>query len=714
LDAREGRKKLKVRTYFISIAIQVIYWFAANYLYIHGKFPSLFHSSKLAIYACSLLLFMGSYLLIRYLSIKLPTGRKERKGSRQNEQAPTEHTCKIKEGETFPYIAFFATVIIMGIALMVVYLNYGKVYPYHEGLAGLQYWYNISPILIFIGLLLAFVVFLDLTNGLYGFSTEASGWKPMLVFSALVALMAGYAAYAPNPFATYSNVFNNGAYDTSVYNCFYGIPFGREVTAQYGYYGIFFAPFLRVAGFFGVTNIFRIYSMLISGLMMLSSLASAYIVCHFAKNKSLRCITIIACSSLLIWSGRFHQLFPSRLLPLVLVSAFIVVSLRHPEKRILVNIFGCVLSGLCLVWSTENGVVAAVGWLAFLMMQNLQTCAIPSKRFWKNTVLIVCSMAFSFLIFIGVIDIYNLLCGGSPISINMLFPRTFSEQLLTALESTTLSGKGFPMMLGPWWMMLALAYIFIGEALSNIHHACSATSIERNAANAAAYFAIAVLTVGGMAYFMLRPVSTYLGSVFPLCFVLLSILASKQLPEMREFALKFKARISIPIHACVKAAFGFSVVFVIFAIAMGTITSLGFSLMRFDIYRDAAHGQQYADAVAREIPEGTWGLGFGVIETYALLGWDTGFHTTDIQDLGITQESIQYLYTSLQNHSDEPILTTSDVLNTLQARPDDTSLEMMAWFEQAYILDKEFTVGDGGEYGYTITFQYYTPAFKGE
>lgn len=582
-------------------------------------------------------------------------------------------------------LVMIIVILITNIMLMVSFKNEDKIYASQSNIF---FWHQIPlPLLILILLLVncAFVIIIyNYKIFLINNNTKTDNLSYWLV-SLSIASLVGYALYVPNFFA--SDVLHIHAYYNSIYNVFNGIPFSEQVTTIYGHYGLLIAPILKIARLIGINNIYKVFCLVMSFIGFLSIALNAYTIQVFIKNKIVRIICIIAIGLpiLAMHMTAYLQVNPHRIFVISLIMALIALAVKKNIFSKKICIFGYIICIISVIWNTEMGIFALVTWSIFYCCIELQEkkANVVTKIVFHIVLIIIC-----FFIAISVVNIYNLINGGSINSIKTFMFPLFTNSYMNFLEVP------LTRILTPWMFMISTLLLFFAKGISS-------TIICRkgNAENprAAAYLAISVLGLSSITYAFNRPAYFNFDIIYYLIILLIGIEIQH---SMRAVKVIFCEKKFATINA-ITAGLGIIALCIVFTLSLGCISNLGSATEKREISKSKSSLNDlssFAGSINSTISSDTVGIGIGVVELYSMLGKDTKIYTMDYSDIVINQDLYNYADDILGRLQNKSVLTSSYSLKIHE----ELQLQGYSKFLKTHRLEKNWTLE-----GFTI--EYYVP-----
>ena len=648
---------------FFSIALQNVF---QNYI------NQIFGQANLIIYIFALLL----YIIIFWVAYRLFSFKK----------SWPSYTGKRA------LAIFISALAVISFLLYLQYINELDVFA--SGASG-YIWHQIPLVLFLITIIALYCAFTLLTrwfNASHSQTSKGSAAGFWLI-SIIIALIAGYSLYYPNPFPSPGGLYHFHAYYNSVYNVLHGIPYSEAVGSIYGHYAIFLAPFLNLAQTIGFSNLLNIFAYLIAAITVLSFLFAAYAVDVFVENKIIKIITVIAMALPIISlrDSAYIQLHPHRTIILCAFLAMIAYAYKHRNRIKKIAIIGYIVGILFVVWSTETGIMAMAAWTIFFFILELQQFKANCLRCWLKLLLYGAGFLLSIIAAIGIVNIYNLAAGGSVLSLPTFFFPLFQNSYMVGVLQAPL-----PIAFNAWLFVLAIFLVFLGKGLSTTKLLKKDTVTDLKSAGMPS---IAFLGICAVTYFINRPAYHNLDITHIIVMLLMAVAAQSCFVSVY---LLFHNKIfrEISIGAAIKAAVGIITVFVIFVLALGCLVNSASVLSTREKYKDKSSLQDITSQIASTVSEDTLAFGLGVPELYSIMGWDTHAYLMDFADITTSPQFVEHLRGVIRdsNRNPQPVLTTASTLVQIQKLISD-EYEV---FVQTYNLAASWEFC-------TESFQYYVP-----
>ena len=509
-----------------------------------------------------------------------------------------------------------------------------------------------------------------------------------LLYGILTAVTA-YCYYTPDYFVRgYSDRLHADAYYNSIYNVMHGSPYTENATSIYGHYGILFKLPMKILGGDFIDYIFLLC--LLGGLCTLAMCLAL----HFTvKNNLLRILGAVSLTLpvLSMRGGYYWQLWPHRILFMSLLLCFGAVCVHFGKLNRITCLVGYLISLLGVLWNTESGIFCAVAWAGFWILLHL------CEKKWKFTsalrtvILHLAGIVLCFLGAWGLVNLYNIACGGSINSIReFLFP-LMNNSYMTDLLRVDLTQF-------PSAYMAVIGLLFLAAAWGISHMAILNKNLPSSpalAAPACFAFCTSVLTMGQMSYYMNRAAYHNLDISHMPCILLICILTERGMHFIKKF--RFKDRKKFSCAQLFQGAFTAVNLGLLLALATGTMVQSGYNLELKEEFRDKEEIHYFAGTIASAIPENTYAFGIGVPEIYSMIRWDTGCYTLDFADLSVRPSVADYVIQDIKEKEIPGFLTGEETMKKLERFASDEN----RWIKENYELSREFTFQGA-------VFEYYT------
>ncbi|MEG0978960.1 MAG: hypothetical protein RR911_03575 [Oscillospiraceae bacterium] len=587
--------------------------------------------------------------------------------------------------------ASFVTMIILSIVtivlLIISFTNEDQIYAQETSF---PFWHNINLAILLIIVFLSNATFLFCTmkkNNLADSKDSFSDRMSFIFVSVTIAFILGSALYYLNIFN--GDIYHCHAYFASIYNTFYGAPFNDQITGIYGHYGLIFLPFLKLASLFGISNIFKCFILMMSGIGAISFLLSAYSIKIFVKNQTLRFLGMLALPCVLVsmQAGAAFQRDPHRsflVCILMFLVAYAVSNYEKNSKKVLT--LGFILCTFGILWNTEMGLFLSISWASFLCCLELQKSG--KKKYFK-ILLHISSVIASFLLTFGIVNIYDYIVNRNFISLKTFIIPFFCKSLqikkLEAFLTTEIT---------PWMFMVAILLLFFAMGIKSTKIFKKRTSTNYYSA---AYLSLSVMGLASLTYAINRAAYFNFDLIYPLIILMLCIIANLCIPAIIKLLDRDNSE-----HSMISAGFGMIVICVLFSLSLAFFSNIGYTSMLRQPYKHKNSIEDLANFtgnVYATIDKDTVGIGMGTVELYAMIGKDTTVYLTDYSDFPITKESVNYAEYVLRSVNDKPVLITNTSLDMHKLYGDGAYKEFL----------KTHKLINTWEYPRDVTFLYYVP-----
>lgn len=417
------------------------------------------------------------------------------------------------------------------------------------------------------------------------------------------------------------DTYHGVAYLESIYNVLHGVPYTRETTGIYGHYALFLAPVLHLIGSNSLTVM-----LLMSTLLCCSTALCIYCIHHLIEENWLRILGALACCMCLITlrTSNYWQLQPHRVLFPLLVCAWLVFVTDKNRWGIRELLASWLLSAAAVLWNTESGIFCAISLSAAFLVHDLQARRWYQPEMLLRYVLHILLIIGSVVAAIGVMNLYNYLCGYRTPEISLFFfPMGVPDYMDGVLRcDLTLENDAWVYVL-----ILFSALLLVGLSHTSIFGRKAGSASARYAPLCAA---VAMLGLLSFSYYANRAAYCNLDIIFQLACIAMCLfwrLFSDAWKSEKEEPRTLK-RLSQAVTSAVCLA-------VMAVLAMQSIVFAGVSIRR---NADAGHYntqtlREICDTWQANVPEDTYAFGTGVSIIYEELGWDPGGRYRDFPDL---------------------------------------------------------------------------------
>ena len=474
----------------------------------------------------------------------------------------------------------------------------------------------------------------------------------LYIFALLFGLIYCYSLFTPNSLASFYNVHHSNAFLNSIYNTVQGTARSELNSSVYGYYGLLLAPIVKLLG-----GRLEDYYYAVCLVALFAHMCLAYALFHLVRSNVIKCAGILAlllvpCS---MQRGIYLQLIPLRTtFPCILV-AFLVFYYQHKKSSWLWQLVGYILCGMSLIWNFETGIVCLAGYISFFIVEDLKDYSLKQKELYLNILKKIGCAAAAVLGALGAVNLVNLLMGGGLISFKAFIFPMMNEQYFSELLTDYQRG------VVAWLFVAALAFILIGGSLgqTKLTPAGGARSSKRSSV----LFAIGVLSLGQMTYYINRSAYGNLNIVFFMAILMLCIVADYCLSSY------VNRRYRTPFMKNLCRGFSYVLLTVLFVIGIGGVYN--YSNMQNYRTNNQYWDRSAADDIERQLKEycepDTRALGMVIPALYIDLQWDSGYHLIDAADYGVYPKVYEYLDKELNEVIDVPILIEAATMEKMKA-----------------------------------------------
>lgn len=509
----------------------------------------------------------------------------------------------------------------------------------------------------------------------------------MYLLYGMLTVLTGYAFYTPSIFVRgESDRLHAHAYFNSIYNVCQGQPYSEHTTSIYGHYGILYKLPMKLLG--GDFIDFILLNTLLGALCFFA----VFLALHFTvKNNLLRILGAIAVTfPILSMRGGFYwQLWPHRILFMSLMFCLGAVCIRFQKQNAFTCVLGYLLALLSILWNTESGIFCVTAWAAFWILFRLCT----TKWNWRNTIrtgiLHIGAAILCFFGAYGIVNLYNLSCGGSANSL-----REFLFPLLTSSYMDDLLRVDLPDYPSAYIPVLILLYLAVARGLS--HMTCftkKAPGSQKELLLPCYCFFIGVLSLGQISYFMNRAAYHNLDICHLPSVLLLCILAEQGMEIVKRF--RFRKRMYFTAPQLFQGAFTAVALSILLTLNTGTLIEFGHNMDIKTVFRSKQELHDFAAHIAAHIPKDTYAFGIGAAEIYSILRWDTQCYTLDFSDLSIRPQVADQVIEDIRQKDLPAYLVGENTYKKFKKFAADHN----QWLEEHYRLAQEFEF-QGAEFGY--------------
>lgn len=446
-------------------------------------------------------------------------------------------------------------------------------------------------------------------------------------------VFAGYILIAAAAFAAdlVLNVFNANAhhavaYTESILNVYYGVPYTLETTGIYGHYALFYAPLLRLLG--GSPTVLHC--------MMSAAQSAVVLICaccihNIVKENWLRLLAVLACcvSTMAMRTNNYWQLHPHRILFPLILLIYVLHLIKKDRWRFRDLLGGYGLCTLAVLWNTESGLFCGVAFAACFIIHDLQSHSWYCRKMLTGY---VCHIAFvlgSLLSAIGIMNLYNFLCGHTTPELSVFFFPLGSSDYMNVLLKYDITVEN-----DAWVYVLALFGLLLLFSLYYTSFFLSKEEVSAKPASryAPALAAVAVLGLLNFSYYANRAAYFNLDITLQLACVGMCLLW-----RMFSNIWTHSDRETYTAKQISGSVLSVISIVVITSLALQTVLFTGSHIQtKYERgHYDTSSLQAACEEIQANIPEDTFAFGTGISLLYQELGWDIGGRYRDISDLSV-------------------------------------------------------------------------------
>ncbi len=437
----------------------------------------------------------------------------------------------------------------------------------------------------------------------------------------ILALVNALATWCPNIFQ------DNGAGAphihavlNSIVNVAHFQPYSELNCSIYGHYGLIFMPFVKILG-----NDLTAIMLCISAFTFVTFFLAFYVADRLTEHDGVYLIAILAITgttTIFTRRGQYYQINPLRLLfPVVMLAVLVFESLETSSKKLIaVHIAEYAVGVLSVVWNLETGLFCVAVCAATRVFRSLYGRKLLSGKTVLTLLHAVLYAAVSIIGAYAVVNLYNILCGGTVNSVRLfvypLFSGTYDvDNLRVPLPSVQ-------------FLYFFQIVLFLVTALLMIERQRRQT--EDSEAIGTIRFATALSGLSSLVYFMNRAAYSNM-SIAHIQMILLLV-------SYGQYALDFT-------RGNLRAKFGTPSAFLRSSLSAllfgGAVWMAVEGAMHIEVcydYRSTSAWDKTSYVVGLEelntrIPKNTFGFGYCVPEVWYQLGWDNICFMTDWSDI---------------------------------------------------------------------------------
>lgn len=287
-------------------------------------------------------------------------------------------------------------------------------------------------------------------------------WRFFL--AGLVAFVQALLLWLPNPFLGDPGLvlYHVDAYTNSIFNTLACAPFELYSSSIYGHHGLFYFVPVKLLHKFGMSY-WMALTVVICMIAFITFFCEYWCIHRMVKNDVVFSLAVFATSMISTQMFRtvYYQMLPHRLVFQALMMVGCVIAYQKP-RSVPIRVILWVVAGLSMLWNIETGVVIVAVWtLACIYLDAMNQRKYTLGVFVKNA----CFALIAAVMGYAVINGYNLLVGGNPISISTyIYPIGSPNYRIEMLQLPLMSpAKGYFMIIA---LMLGVMGLYL---LDGIH-----------------------------------------------------------------------------------------------------------------------------------------------------------------------------------------------------------------------------------------------------
>lgn len=443
----------------------------------------------------------------------------------------------------------------------------------------------------------------------------------------------------------YVNIFNGDVWHSiatteTIYNVCDLTPYSKVTTGIYGHYGLFFLLPMRIAH----GSPYMLAAMM--GLSGCVAEAAVLYICHILLPKNILRAGAAFSSIFFVtvyMASQYWQSFPIRIMFPMLMCAYACFLAKRSKTvwRTRRMWLGYLLAGLAVLWNTETGIFCLAAFDAYLLIEQLQKQQWYQKCMWGIYAGLMLLSAGSIFFALGIVNFYNLCCGGKLIFRAFFFPLFSDSYMEDVLRYDP-----------PWGNYAWIYTFFLFMALlawAVYHTRLFQSSVREHVYKASAAAVIALCGLLPFSYYLNRAAYGNLSICFHAAVCANVLVLSETWTVIRQAAgrktsLECLARRAVSIVIIVIISI-LAAQIPLAAVRMSDRRKAGVYELD-DIKKDLA-------VLAERLPENTYGEGIGISIFYHMLGWDNYAHVRDISDFYVDGiEAAEFAAAELLEHKE--------------------------------------------------------------
>lgn len=415
--------------------------------------------------------------------------------------------------------------------------------------------------------------------------------------------------FSPVAISTTYDVHHSSAYIDSIYNVYKHIEFHGGITDQYGHYGLLFYLPLKIFGF--TTDTIAGVCGVLSGTSYILAMIS---FCRIVKSNTLRYLIIAVAGVYAIYpalEGIYWQAYPHRVL-FPAITMFLVTNFIKSNK---INVWkrcaAVLVMTIAVIWNFESGIVCCMAWAAFRGIDVLQKESVSFKTIGYAVVKIVCIIIIPVFGACGIVNLYNLACGGTEALLGL------REFVGLVVDENYIAALCTPLTWGNMIYLHKVVVFLICLCWGILHnHLFGKKGMEEKAGYAVV---TGIIGLGLMTYHVNRTASgdDLVNLFFVICLGLML--------DGMTMVSKIEHLRTVHIYNIVKYVVSIYALAVLLGCSLQTLGLYQGYVKKYDAkaysYEDF---KAFAREVSQVVPQNTWAMGEGMSALYMELGWEKG------------------------------------------------------------------------------------------
>ncbi|MEG1446710.1 MAG: hypothetical protein RSC58_05530 [Ruthenibacterium sp.] len=452
----------------------------------------------------------------------------------------------------------------------------------------------------------------------------------------------------------YADAWHQTAYVQSIYNVWYNTPYTELSTGIYGHYALFFKLPMLLLG----QNIFSV--VFTNALFGVLGLAAAFYVIHqHIHSNGMRVLAAMAMTAPVV-SMRikpYWQAQPLRIIFPALIMAYCtwIGTTKRSRLSWKSQLGGYALCSLAILWNTETGLICTLAFAAYSCVVLWQCEKCFCKKAFYTYLGQVCGVLGALVGALGIVNLYNLICGGPLILRAFFFPLFDTNYLGKVLYHPVLWGNY------SWVHCLVLFLLCI---VVTMVRSTALFGRHRTDNTLAVLTLSSVIGLGQFTYYVNRAAYQNLDIVLIQAIFCIAYLADKGFAILSNQQRR-------TLRDGVLAAVGGSLAVLMLALSL-TFVQMPISLeQRINGRKSSAYSLEeianLATSVESIVPKDTYAFGLYTVGLYSYLGWDPGYHLRDVTDF-IDPENVNLILDEV--FSQPTLLVSQDQFTRMDSHPE--------------------------------------------